>query len=88
MLLTSETGWQIHTNEGVDCSIGVDFARDTRADQPRLGCFDMPFPSFVPLYCRKKGAPVNCDRLSFNPHSSGTHTEWIGHVSVCRSNIF
>lgn len=34
-----------------------------------------------------KGASVNCANVTFNPHSHGTHTECVGHITADRRLI-
>ncbi len=65
-----------------------DISIPVRFDEPQLSAFGAP-PATRKAYTTEgftgnvgKGGSCNCDTLHFTPHTSGTHTECIGHITA------
>ena len=71
----------------VDLSKPLDISIPLEASGQNLGAWYLDKPTFEPVKMDdwvgsvKKGASVNFNNISFNPHAHGTHTECVGHIS-------
>lgn len=81
MLFTSKEGYQIDLTMGIDCSVPISNTRQN------VTAWNAPAPSFDPVTGEnwvglvEKGCSVNFRDIHFNPHSHGTHTECLGHIT-------
>jgi len=70
---------KINLAEGLDISLHINKSRNVNCyylDDPNFTYFESP--QFVGSLA--KGGSVNCEKISFYPHASGTHTECALHV--------
>jgi len=71
----------------VDLSKPLDISIPLEASDKNLGAWYLGKPTIEPVKMDdwvgsvKKGASVNFNNISFNPHAHGTHTECVGHIS-------
>jgi kynurenine formamidase len=71
----------------VDLSKPLDISIPLEASGNNLGAWYLDKPTIEPVKMDdwvgsvKKGASVNFNNISFNPHAHGTHTECVGHIS-------
>ncbi len=71
----------------VDRSKPLDISIPLKASGNNLGAWNLGKPTIEPVKMDdwvgsvKKGASVNFNNISFNPHAHGTHTECVGHIS-------
>lgn len=71
----------------VDLSKPLDISIPLEATGKNLGAWYLEKPTIEPVKMDdwegsvKKGASVNFNNISFNPHAHGTHTECVGHIS-------
>ncbi|MGB0788761.1 MAG: cyclase family protein, partial [Marinirhabdus sp.] len=71
----------------VDLSKPLDISISLRDSPKNPTAWYLPGPCIQPVkqgdWVGKvsKGAPVNFNNISFNPHAHGTHTECVGHIS-------
>ncbi|MCK5402121.1 MAG: cyclase family protein [Flavobacteriaceae bacterium] len=73
--------YQINLKQPIDISIPLRGARDN------VNAWYVGKPKITPVSKGdwigevKKGASVNFNRIRFNPHAHGTHTECVGHIT-------
>lgn len=70
---------QCNLAEGIDISLHINKTKNVNCyylDDPNFTYFESP--QFVGSLA--KGGSVNCEKISFYPHASGTHTECALHV--------
>lgn len=81
---------QIKTNNrnySIDLSKPLDISIPMRGDSSNLKAWGRDAPSIKAyqsgdsVYSVAKGAPVNFNDISFNPHAHITHTECLGHIT-------
>ena len=81
---------QIRTNNRnykIDLSKPLDISIPMKGDESNLTAWGRDVPSIKPFssgdstYSVLKGAPVNFNDISFNPHAHVTHTECLGHIT-------
>ena len=81
---------QIKTNNrnySIDLSKPLDISIPMRGDSSNLKAWGRDAPSIKAyqsgdsIYSVAKGAPVNFNDISFNPHAHITHTECLGHIT-------
>jgi arylformamidase len=71
----------------VDLSKPLDISIPLEASDKNIGAWYLGKPTIEPVKIDdwvgsvKKGASVNFNNISFNPHAHGTHTECVGHIS-------
>jgi len=71
----------------VDLSRPLDISIPMLASGKNLSAWYLGKPTIEPVQMDdwegsvKKGASVNFNNISFNPHAHGTHTECVGHIS-------
>ncbi|MEO1030371.1 MAG: cyclase family protein [Bacteroidota bacterium] len=77
----------------IDLSQPLDISIATRADRPNVNAWYIGPPKIEPevfdngVISVAEGAPVNFNTITFNPHSHGTHTETVGHITEERYSI-
>lgn len=71
----------------VDFSKPLDISMPLRASKSNANAWYIEAPKIEPVVLGKwiasveKGASVNFNSISFNPHAHGTHTECVGHIT-------
>eukprot|EP01130_Rhizamoeba_saxonica_P016167 TRINITY_DN7418_c0_g1_i1.p1 TRINITY_DN7418_c0_g1~~TRINITY_DN7418_c0_g1_i1.p1 ORF type:complete len:118 (-),score=20.35 TRINITY_DN7418_c0_g1_i1:69-422(-) len=81
-------GTKQYKTNGVSRDISIHIDPNTS-----LSCFHLPKPTIAPASSgswigdTRKGSTVNCEIASFCAHSSGTHTECVGHLTNERFSI-
>ena len=79
--------YQINLKKPIDISIPLRGARDN------VNAWYVGKPKITPVRVGdwvgkvKKGASVNFNRIRFNPHAHGTHTECVGHITRKKYSI-
>ena len=79
--------YQINLKQPIDISIPLRGARDN------VNAWYVGKPKITPVRVGdwvgkvKKGASVNFNRIRFNPHAHGTHTECVGHITKKKYSI-
>ena len=79
--------YQINLKQPIDISIPLRGARDN------VNAWYVGKPKITPVRVGdwvgkvKKGASVNFNRIRFNPHAHGTHTECVGHITRKKYSI-
>lgn len=79
--------YQIDTDKPLDISIPV------KASTPTVNAWYLDPPEITPVQNEdwiakvSEGASVNFNMIHFNPHSHGTHTECVGHITPESRNI-
>jgi len=79
--------YQINLKQPIDVSIPLRGARDN------VNAWYVGKPKITPVRVGdwvgkvKKGASVNFNRIRFNPHAHGTHTECVGHITRKKYSI-
>jgi len=79
--------YQINLKQPIDISIPLRGARDN------VNAWYVGKPKITPVKVGdwvgkvKKGASVNFNRIRFNPHAHGTHTECVGHITRKKYSI-
>jgi len=80
----SEGEFEVDLSQPLDLGRPVGFAN---APEPAPQPFGAPAPSSTPLRVGDflgdvaRGGSCNCQTLSLTPHTSGTHTEGVGHLT-------
>src|SRR5262249_11123576 len=76
-----------NVNYTVDLSQPRHIAIPVRFDEKQLSVFGAPPARSQPFTIGdfvgsvSRGGSCNCDVITFVPHTSGTHTECVGHIS-------
>ena len=71
----------------VDFSKPIDISMVVKSAKSNVNAWYLDEPKIEPVQLgdwigsTKKGADVNFNNIAFNPHSHGTHTECVGHIS-------
>lgn len=71
-----------------DFSAPLDISLRIRGDIKNVSAWSQPPPKIVPITGEdwvgkvSSGGAVNFNQISFSPHSHGTHTESVGHISA------
>ncbi|WP_299114550.1 cyclase family protein [uncultured Winogradskyella sp.] len=71
----------------VDLSQPLDISISIKADVSNVNAWYIGAPKIEPetfdgdIISVEKGAAVNFNTITFNPHSHGTHTETVGHIT-------
>lgn len=85
---------QYHSKKlNIDLSQPIDISIPLRAKRSNVNVWYVGKPKFTPVKMGswvgrvKKGASVNFNRIRFNPHAHGTHTECVGHITEKRHSI-
>lgn len=71
----------------IDLSQPLDISIPLRGDKPNVNAWDIGPPKIQAeifdgnIISVAEGAPVNFNTITFNPHSHGTHTESLGHIT-------
>lgn len=77
----------------VDLTNPIDISMPLRAKRSNVNAWYVGKPKITPVRIGdwvgkvKKGASVNFNRIRFNPHAHGTHTECVGHITAKRHSI-
>lgn len=76
-----------------DLAAGLSLARVIDFREPQLRCFGSQAAASAPLVIGEfsgrvsSGASCNCSVLTITPHTNGTHTEGVGHLTVERVDV-
>lgn len=71
----------------VDLSNPIDISIPLNGPDPMVTAWYVPPTKIEPVVMGnwigsvEKGAPVNFNNITFNPHGNGTHTECLGHIT-------
>lgn len=77
----------------IDLTKPIDISIPLRGSRSNVNAWYVGKPKFTPVKMGdwtgkvKKGASVNFNRIRFNPHAHGTHTECVGHITLKRHSI-
>ncbi|WP_299366229.1 cyclase family protein [Winogradskyella sp.] len=77
----------------IDLSQPLDLSIAIRADKPNVNAWYIGPPKIEPevfengIISVEEGASVNFNTITFNPHSHGTHTETVGHITKKKYSI-
>jgi len=80
-ITVDEQQYKVHLDRAVDISIPVGFAGQ------QISVFGAPAPQSRPLQAGgftgsvAQGGSCNCGVHTFSPHTAGTHTECVGHIT-------
>jgi arylformamidase len=75
------------TKHQIDLSKPLDISIPLRASKDNVNAWYLDSPKISPVRTDewvgsvKEGGDVNFNNISFNPHSHGTHTECVGHIT-------
>ncbi|WP_299521074.1 cyclase family protein [Winogradskyella sp.] len=77
----------------IDLSQPLDISIAIKGDDSNVNAWYIDSPKIEPevfengVISVEEGAPVNFNRITFNPHSHGTHTETVGHITKKKYSI-
>ena len=77
----------------IDLSQPLDISIPLRAKKTNVNAWYLKRPKIKPVKTEcwigsvAKGADVNFNNISFNPHAHGTHTECVGHITPTNHSI-
>lgn len=77
----------------IDLSKPIDISMPLRGKRSNVNVWYVGKPKITPVRMGswigrvKKGASVNFNRIRFNPHAHGTHTECVGHITKKQHSI-
>ena len=77
----------------IDLTKPIDISMSLRGKRSNVNAWYVGKPKITPVRIGdwvgsvKKGASVNFNRIRFNPHAHGTHTECVGHITEKRHSI-
>ena len=77
----------------IDLSKPIDISIPVTGKQDNVNAWYLGPPKIEPVTNDewigrvKDGAPTNFNNISFNPHSHGTHTECVGHITWDRHSV-
>ncbi len=71
----------------IDLSTPLDISIPLRGDAQNVNAWGLEHPQIIPhidgnfIGKVSKGAAINFNDITFNPHAHGTHTECVGHIT-------